>query len=94
MSKAMCQQFGCKGQDLSQKIANLKTTKGGPLSPAEAQALHQHRIFGNGCLHHSRIPTNEELSRAMKILHHILKTLYQLPRETAALQRLLKNPQQ
>jgi hypothetical protein len=91
--ESMCQQFGVPGKDLAQKISNLKTGKNGPLSPAEAKALQEHRIFGNSCLHHGRIPTAEELSRAVSVLHHVLKTLYQLPKETEAFRALLTMPQ-
>jgi hypothetical protein len=86
--EAICQQYNCTGPDLQHKISKLKTLKNGPLSPAEANSLQPIRIFGNKALHNMRRPTAVEIALAMRVVQHVLKTLYDLPRETATLRQL------
>ena len=84
--EAICQQHGCKGQDLQEKISKLK--RNSPLSACEANALHMHRVFGNEALHKMQTPSLEEVLDALEILEHLLKTLFELPHRTKKLTRM------
>jgi hypothetical protein len=84
--EAICQRYGCKGQDLQQKISRLK--RNSPLSACEANALHTHRVFGNEAVHKMQTPSGEEIVEALEVLEHVLKTLYELPHRTKKLTRM------
>ena len=78
--KAICQQNGCTGSDLQDKIRNLRANH--IVSGREANALQAHRVFGNDALHHMKTPSLAEVLDALAMLDHVLETLYQLPRRT------------
>jgi hypothetical protein len=77
--EAICQQQGCKGQDLQQRISKLKGS-GGVIGTREASAMNRHiRVWGNEALHRMRQPSPAEIYEALEILEHVLRTLYELP---------------
>jgi hypothetical protein len=83
--EGVCQQNGCTGSDLQDRIRNLRANH--IVSGREASALHAHRVFGNDALHHMKTPSLEEVLDALAMLDHVLETLYQLPRRTNRLLR-------
>lgn len=83
--ESICQQNGCKGSDLQDRIRSLRANH--IVSGREATALHAHRVFGNDALHHMKTPSLDEALDALAMLDHVLETLYKLPHRTNRLLR-------
>lgn len=82
--EAVCSDRHCKGADLKQKIRKLN----GVLSVGDVSLLQTHRLLGNEAIHSMQTPSMAELTAALDVLEHLLKTLYELPRRAEDLKRL------
>jgi hypothetical protein len=82
--EAVCSDRHCKGADLQQKIRKLN----GVLSVGDVSLLQTHRMLGNEAIHQMQTPSAAELTAALDVLEHLLKTLYELPRRAEELKRL------
>jgi len=81
--EAACLDQGCNSGNLKDKIDCL-TTKG-VLLKRDADYLHQHRFLGNKAVHELVAPPIEEFQIALKILEHLLNSVYVIPQLGATL---------
>jgi hypothetical protein len=82
--EAVCSDRHCKGVDLQQKIRKLN----GALSAGDINVLQTHRALGNAAVHQMETPSSAELTAALDVLEHLLKTLYEMPLRAADFKRL------
>ena len=75
--EATCIDQGCTTCNLKSKIDGLVAN--GTFLRRDADYLHQHRFLGNEAVHELTAPPIEELEIALKILEHLLTTIYILP---------------
>ena len=57
------------------------------LTKDNAQSLDEHRILGNEALHELSLPSQEELSLAIRIIEHFLDNIYEIPEKTNELKK-------
>jgi hypothetical protein len=84
--EAACIDQGCKRSVLQNMIDELVTK--GIFLKRDADYLHQHRFLGNEAVHEMEAPPKEEFEIALKILEHLLRTLYILPELDSELRKL------
>jgi len=77
-----------RSDNLNGKINGL--SEKGILTKELAEILHQHRFLGNTAVHNLEPPTKKGLGQAIKIIEHILDSLYEIPETGTQLERELE----
>lgn len=76
--EAICKEKLAAGKNLAEKIDSLVTL--GLITKDNAEILHNLRFMGNEATHEARAHTIEELTAAMMVVEHLLKTIYIQPK--------------
>jgi hypothetical protein len=79
--EAICNDKNIDGRDLSVRISRL--TKQGLISSRDAERLHGIRFLGNDAAHEIKRPKPEQITVALKIIRHLLQSVYILEKEVA-----------
>ena len=77
--EAICNEQNITGKDLQQRINKMQNQ--GLISKKDAQRLHSIRFLGNDAAHEIKKATKASVLVALKIIEHILLTLYVLEKE-------------
>ncbi|HCH3682961.1 TPA: DUF4145 domain-containing protein [Vibrio parahaemolyticus] len=77
--EAVCNDLNVTGRNLEVRISKLAT--GGFISRKDADRLHGIRFMGNDAAHEVRKPKREQLSVALRIVEHLLSSVYILEEE-------------
>jgi len=77
--EAVCNDLEVKGRNLEIRISKLATA--GFISRKDAERLHGIRFMGNDAAHEVKKPKTEQLSVALKIVEHLLSSVYILEQE-------------
>ncbi|MBA3003122.1 MAG: DUF4145 domain-containing protein [Desulfurivibrio sp.] len=72
--EAVCNNLNIEGRNLEVRISKLATA--GYISRKDAERLHGIRFMGNDAAHEIKKPKLEQLSAALKIVEHLLSTVY------------------
>ncbi len=78
--EAVCIDLNITGRDLEVKISKLATA--GYISRKDAERLHGIRFMGNDAAHKIKKPNTNQLSVALKIVEHMLSSVYILEKQT------------
>lgn len=90
--EAICNDQSIQGRTLDKRIDGL--AKAGLISQKDAERLHAIRFLGNDAAHEIRASTEEHLRVALKIIEHLLITLYILDSQTdGTLDTIIKSPE-
>jgi hypothetical protein len=84
--EATCIDQGCTTGNLKSRIEGLVTN--GTFLRRDADYLHQHRFLGNEAVHELTAPPKNEFEIALKILEHLLTTIYVVPALDEKLRKL------
>lgn len=76
--EAICNDKNIEGKDLAKRINQLKSK--GMISTRDASYLHGIRFMGNDSVHDIKTPKDEELKVALRIVEHLLESIYILPK--------------
>lgn len=76
--EAICNDKNIEGKDLSNRINQLKSK--GMISAHDASHLHGIRFMGNDSVHDIKTPKDQELKVALRIVKHLLESIYILPK--------------
>jgi hypothetical protein len=79
--EAVCNNLTIAGANLERRISALSTQ--GLISKKDAERLHAIRFLGNDAAHDIKEPTKGQLSVALKIVEHLLNTVYILEKEAS-----------
>lgn len=79
--EAVCHDLEIGGSNLEKKISNLASQ--GMIAKKDAERLHAIRFLGNDAAHDIKQPELSQLLIALRIVKHLLNTVYILPREIA-----------
>jgi len=77
--EAVCNDLKITGRNLEVRISKLATA--GNISRKDAERLHGIRFMGNDAAHEIKKPKKEHLSVALKIVEHLLSSVYILEEE-------------
>lgn len=77
--EAVCNDLNISGRNLEARISKLATA--GYISRKDAERLHGIRFMGNDAAHEIKKPKSEQLSVALKIVEHLLSSVYILEKE-------------
>jgi hypothetical protein len=77
--EAVCNDLEISGRNLEVRISKLATA--GNISRKDAERLHGIRFMGNDAAHEIKKPKKEHLSVALKIVEHLLSSVYILEEE-------------
>lgn len=77
--EAVCNDLNIDGKSLEARINKLATN--GYISKKDAERLHGIRFMGNDAAHEIKMPQEESLSVALKIVEHLLSSVYILEKE-------------
>ena len=77
--EAVCNDLGITGKDLESRISKLSAN--GSISKKDAERLHGIRFMGNDAAHEIKKPKKEHLSVALRIVEHLLSSVYILEQE-------------
>jgi len=77
--EAVCNDLEITGRNLEVRISKLATA--GNISRNDAERLHGIRFMGNDAAHEIKKPKKEHLSVALKIVEHLLSSVYILEEE-------------
>jgi len=77
--EAICAEQSVKESNLQSSITKLH--KGGILSKHETNLLHSIRFLGNDAAHEIKEPSSGQLQTTLKIVEHLLISLYILPKD-------------
>ncbi|WP_423813073.1 DUF4145 domain-containing protein [Psychrobacter sp. 219-2-C] len=78
--EAVCNDLKITGRDLEVRISKLATA--GYISRKDAERLHGIRFMGNDAAHKIKKPNTIQLSVALKIVEHMLSSVYILEEQT------------
>jgi len=78
--EAVCNDLQITGRSLEVRISKLATS--GNISQTDAARLHGIRFLGNDAAHEIKKPMKEQLSIALKIVEHLLLSVYILEEES------------
>jgi hypothetical protein len=78
--EAVCNDLGVSGRNLEIRISKLATA--GNISRKDAERLHGIRFMGNDAAHEIKKPKKTHLTVALKIVEHLLSSVYILEEET------------
>jgi len=87
--EAICNERAIPGRDLVRRIDGL--AKKGLISITDANRLHAIRFLGNDAAHLIKQSEMRYLTVALKIIDHLLLTLYVLDNEAASLDSIIKD---
>jgi hypothetical protein len=87
--EAVCTDQKTPGRTLEDRISRL--AKNGVITDRESKLLHAIRFLGNDAAHEIRAPKNYELTATLRIIQHLLATLYTLDRLTHLPDRVIDN---
>lgn len=79
--EAVCNDQGITGRNLEIRISKLATQ--GLISQRDADRLHAIRFLGNDAAHDILKPSKEQISVALKIVDHLIASVYILAAEAA-----------
>jgi hypothetical protein len=79
--EAVCNNLNISGANLERRITALASQ--GLISKKDAERLHAIRFLGNDAAHDIKEPNKGQLSVALKIVEHLLNTVYILEAEAA-----------
>lgn len=79
--EAVCNDLNITGSNLERRITALSTQ--GLISKKDAERLHAIRFLGNDAAHDIKEPNKGQLSVALKIVEHLLNTVYVLESEAS-----------
>lgn len=77
--EAICNDLEIKGKSLEARINKLATS--GYISKKDAERLHGIRFLGNDAAHQIKEPNKQSLMIALKIVEHLINTVYVLDNE-------------
>lgn len=77
--EAICIEQNVEGNNLQERIGKLADK--GIISKMNADLLHAIRFLGNDAAHEIKNPSDQQLSVALRIIEHMLNSLYILERE-------------
>jgi len=77
--EAVCNDQKITGKNLELRIRKMATQ--GLVSVKDADRLHAIRFLGNDAAHEIKKPSEEQLSVALKIVNHLLQSIYILDKE-------------
>lgn len=77
--EAVCNHLEITGRSLEIRISKLATA--GNISRKDAERLHGIRFMGNDAAHEIKKPKKEQLAAALKIVEHLLSSIYILEEE-------------
>jgi len=77
--EAVCNDLNMSGRNLEARISKLAAA--GYISRKDAERLHCIRFMGNDAAHEIKKPKSEQLSVALKIVEHLLSSVYILEQE-------------
>jgi hypothetical protein len=77
--ESVCNDLNIDGRNLETRINKLATN--GYISKKDAERLHGIRFMGNDAAHEIKLPSSESLSVALKIVEHLLSSVYILEKE-------------
>ncbi|WP_411868820.1 DUF4145 domain-containing protein [Vulcanococcus limneticus] len=77
--EAVCNDLGITGRSLETRINKLASS--GHISKSDAERLHAIRFMGNDAAHEIRRPHDGALRVALKIVEHLLQSVYILEKE-------------
>lgn len=78
--EAVCNDLNITGRNLEIKISKLATA--GYISRKDAERLHGIRFMGNDAAHKIKRPNTIQLSAALKIVEHMLSSVYLIEEQT------------
>lgn len=78
--EAVCTDLAIDGRNLEIRISKLASA--GYISRKDAERLHGIRFMGNDAAHEIKKPKREQLSVALKIVEHLLSSVYILEEES------------
>lgn len=78
--EAVCNDLNIRGKNLEIRISKLANA--GNISQKDAARLHGIRFLGNDAAHEIKKPKKEQLSVALKIVEHLLSSVYILDEES------------
>lgn len=88
--EAVCNDKGIEGESLESRINKLKTS--GFISISDTNHLHGIRFMGNDSAHDIKQPNDRELEIALRIVEHLLSSIYILPKiSNGTLQTVIDN---
>lgn len=79
--EAVCNDREIKGRDLASRITKMATQ--GLISNKDAARLHAIRFLGNDAAHDIKKPSEMQMSVAIKIINHLIQSVYLLELEMA-----------
>lgn len=79
--EAVCENQNSTGNNLYEKIENLKENK--VLSEASTEILHKLRTLGNDAAHKIVVPEMNQLQLAIDVVQNLLQEVYVFPRNAA-----------
>jgi hypothetical protein len=79
--EAICNDLKITGRNLGIRISRLATQ--GVISTKDAERLHAIRFLGNDAAHEIKKPTKDQISVALKIIDHLIQSVYILQSEAA-----------
>lgn len=79
--EAICNERGISGRNLESRISKLATQ--GYISSRDSERLHGIRFLGNDAAHEIKKPTREQIGVALKIIDHLINSVYRLEEESA-----------
>lgn len=90
--EAVCNDRGITGRNLESRITKLATQ--GLIATKDAARLHAIRFLGNDAAHEIKKPSSEQISVALKIINHLIQSLYLLDLEISRkLDTMISNPE-
>ena len=88
--EAVCNDKGIEGKSLESRINKLKSS--GFISISDTNHLHGIRFMGNDSAHDIKQPNDRELEIALRIVEHLLSSIYILPKiSNGTLQTVIDN---
>lgn len=75
--ETVCKEKMAPGENLQKRIDGLVGM--GVLTKADADVLHEIRSMGNEAAHETKPHSDEQLSLAMEVVEHLLKSVYIIP---------------
>ena len=72
--EAVCNEVQVKGKNLEARISKMAAL--GLISKNDADRLHAIRFLGNDAAHDIKKPDNDQISVALKIINHLIQSVY------------------
>lgn len=75
--KAICEEQRCTEQRLDEQIDEL--VRKGVFLERDADYFHSHHLLGTEAVHEMKVPPEAEFELALRMLEHLLNTVYSIP---------------